>query len=289
MQLPKNFTPPTVATTFSEDDAGVIQASTEQIDTSVLRAQLAADSYCRKVVPGGKWDCPHCSSAVEDANIELTFTTAQDDTNGFIITSKSQEMIFLVFRGTNSIRSAVVDMKFIKKKYPSVGKGTEVHAGFYDSYVSVQEKVLTTMGQLFTKYPDYKIDITGHSLGAAQAVLGAMDLYQRNSHVTPSNTKLYTYGEPRVGNQDFAAYAKSTKIPKIRTVHAADMVPHLPPMSLGFVHSGDEHWIKDDKSNATEICSAEFESNACANSAVPFLSFLDHLTYYDINEGLCLK
>ncbi|KAI8332678.1 Alpha/Beta hydrolase protein [Chlamydoabsidia padenii] len=286
LDLPKNET--TTAKTATRGDNGVSIASSGQVSVSYLRAELAANAYCRKVVPGNVWDCPHCDSAVSDAKIELSFTTILDDTNGYIITSKSQKTIFLVFRGTNSIRSAIVDLQFIKSKYPPVDNGAEVHTGFYQSYLSVQKKVVTTMDKLFTQYPDYKIDVSGHSLGAAQAVIATMDLFQRFTHISPSNTNLYTYGEPRVGNQKFAAYVKSTGIPKIRTVHSSDIVPHLPPMAMGFVHSGTEYWIKDDQSKATEICQAEFESESCSNTAVPFLSITDHLEYYGINEGLCL-
>ncbi|SAL97154.1 hypothetical protein [Absidia glauca] len=284
LDLPKNATDE--VSSFSAP-AGVSTASTAQVATSFRRAELAANAYCRKVVPGNQWDCPHCQSSVNDAKIELTFTTVLDDTNGYVITSKSQKTIFLVFRGTNSIRSAIVDMQFLKSSYPPVS-GAEVHTGFYKSYVSVQKKILDTMGKLVTQYPDYSIDVSGHSLGAAQAVLATMDLFQRNNHITASNTKIFTYGEPRIGNQNFAAYVKSTKIPHTRTVHASDIVPHLPPMAMGFLHSGTEYWIKDNKSKLTEICEADFESEDCSNSAVPFLSIIDHLDYYGINEGLCL-
>ncbi|KAI8342284.1 lipase [Chlamydoabsidia padenii] len=284
LDLPKNGTEKTVTKALG---AGVSTASASQVSVSYLRAELVANAYCRQVVPGNLWICPHCQSAVTDAHLELTFTTLLDDTNGYIITSKSQKTIFLVFRGTNSIRSAIVDLQFIKSRYPPVN-GAEVHTGFYNSYLSVQDKVVTTMNKLFIQYPDYKIDVSGHSLGAAQAVIACMDLFQRNTHVTPSNTAIYTYGEPRVGNQNFAAYVKSTGIPKIRTVHAADIVPHLPPMASGFLHSGTEYWIRDNISKFTQICQADFESNACSITAAPFLSTTDHLNYYGISEGICV-
>ncbi|CAO3596848.1 unnamed protein product [Absidia cylindrospora] len=127
LELPQNITD-TVKAASSSD--GVTQASTAQVATSYLRAELVANAYCRKVVPGKVWDCPHCQSSISDAKIEATFTTLLDDTNGYIITSSSQKTIFLVFRGTNSIRSAIVDFQFIKSSYPPVSNGAEVHTGF---------------------------------------------------------------------------------------------------------------------------------------------------------------
>ncbi|KAI8081737.1 lipase [Halteromyces radiatus] len=284
LDLPKNDTS---VTTFGSN-AGVTQASTSQVDDAYLRAELAADAYCKSVVPLNIWVCPHCQSAVSDAKIETSFTTLAADTNGYIITSASQKMIFVVFRGTNSIRSAIVDMNFVKTDYTPVGNGAQVHAGFLQSYLEVQDKVITEVSNLVSQYPDYGIQYTGHSLGAAQAVLGAMDAYQRIKQISSSNLKIHTYGEPRVGNKQFAAYVKSTNVSKVRAVHASDLVPHLPPMNMGFLHSGTEYWIRDNDSKLTDICQADFESASCSNTAVPFLSITDHLSYYNINEGLCL-
>ncbi|KAI8066529.1 lipase [Gongronella butleri] len=277
--------PQTLSATISSAP-GVSQASTQQVDTVYLRAQLAANAYCRNVVPGNTWSCPNCG-AVSDAKIVKSFQSSLDDTNGYFITSDSLKTIFLSFRGTNSIRSAIVDIEFVKTAYTPVS-GTNVHDGFYKSYLEVQSTVLTTMQGLIQQYPNYNVEVTGHSLGAAQAVFAALDFFQRFNSLSPSNLFIYTYGEPRVGDPAFAAYVKSTNIPKIRVIHASDIVPHLPPMAMGFLHSGLEYWIKDNQSKLTQICNADFESKDCADSTVPFLSLLDHLDYYGINEGLCL-
>lgn len=43
-----------------------------------------------------------------------------------------------------------------------------------------------------------------------------------------TDLKVYTFGQPRVGNQNYAAYA-SKKLPVYyRTVHKKDLVPHKP-------------------------------------------------------------
>ncbi|KAI8066526.1 catalysis At the Interface: the anatomy of A conformational change in A triglyceride lipase [Gongronella butleri] len=265
---------------------GVTQASAVQVDAAILRAKLAASSYCRGVAPGGKWSCPHCD-AVPDGKIVKTFKSKSSDTNGFILQSDSLQNFFIVFRGTNSIKSAIVDIKFKKVDYPPV-KGSQVHDGFLKSYLEVQSDVILTMQSLMEQYPNYKIDVTGHSLGASQAMLGALDLYQRFESVTPSNLQIFTFGEPRTGNPHFASYMIDTKIPKFRVVNDNDLVPHLPAMSLGFVHSGLEYWIQNDK-KTTQICKALFfENKKCSDSTPPFLNFFDHLSYFGITEGLCL-
>jgi triacylglycerol lipase len=48
------------------------------------------------------------------------------------------------------------------------------------------------------KYPTAEIFVTGHSLGGALAVLAAVDI---KHNISPeSEVILYTYGQPRVGN-----------------------------------------------------------------------------------------
>ncbi|KAG2189565.1 hypothetical protein INT46_003243, partial [Mucor plumbeus] len=36
------------------------------------------------------------------------------------------------------------------------------------------------------------------------------------------------------------------------------------------------------------ICTENIESDLCSNTIVPFTTIFDHLSYYGINEGLCL-
>lgn len=98
------------------------------------------------------------------------------------------------------------------------------------------------------KLPENRIkhcaNFFSHSLGAAQAVLGAMDLYQRVATLTKNNLSIYTGGCPRIGNDDFAYYVDGTKIPHYRSVHNRDIVPHVPPQALGYYHPGIEVWTK---------------------------------------------
>jgi predicted lipase len=81
-----------------------------------------------------------------------------------------------------------------------------------------------------------------HSLGAAEALLAGMDLYQRVSTLNSENLSIYTVGCPRVGDPNFAYYVDSTGIPFSRSVNNRDIVPHVPPEDFGFLHPGVEAW-----------------------------------------------
>ncbi|KAF7721090.1 hypothetical protein EC973_005420 [Apophysomyces ossiformis] len=265
---------------------GLPVAPASTVNDLVHYTYLAANAYCRSVVPGGKWDCAHCQPTIPDGKLVTTFTSLLYDTNGYIIRSDEKKQIDLAFRGTNSFRNFVADFDFLSITYPPV-KGAKVHGGFYKAYLEVAEKVITNMRKQLDEYPDYKVVVTGHSLGGAFAVLGAMDLYQRDARFTKSNMKIYTYGGPRVGNPDFAYYVTGTGIDLFRTVNNRDIVPHLPPQSFGFLHPGVEYWINGGKDDV-KICDKTLETSLCSNSIVPFTHLVDHLAYFDINAGLCL-
>jgi predicted lipase len=46
---------------------------------------------------------------------------------------------------------------------------------------------------------------------------------------------MYTFGQPRVGNDAYET-TYSQLVNEYRVVHYADIVPHLPPELLGFHH-----------------------------------------------------
>ncbi|KAI9275491.1 lipase [Phascolomyces articulosus] len=268
------------ASTSSESE--VRQATAAEIDEHTFYTKLSASSYCRGVIPGGKFDCKHCDQSL---TLVKTFTTTLQDTNAMVLRGDGQKTIYIVFRGTNSIRSFVVDAVFIPVNYP-LADGTKVHKGFLDSYNAVRDDLVKTIQEQADQYPDYKFVVTGHSLGGAQGVLCAVDLFNLNqTRYGVDNLEIFTQGEPRVGDIEFAHYLMNTQLPHERLVHKRDIVPHLPPGFMNFLHSGTEFWINNE---GIQVCPNGIETDFCSNSIVPFTSLLDHFTYLDINVGLCL-
>lgn len=79
--------------------------------------------------------------------------------------------------------------------------------------------------------------VTGHSLGAAMAMLYA-------SQTTNPVTALYTYGQPRVGNEEFCKFAEGKLQGKYyRIVNKPDIVTDVPPPfvpDFPYRHIGEE-------------------------------------------------
>ena len=85
----------------------VVKADTDKIKELTKYAGIAAAAYCRDVVPANNWKCKQCLKQIPDGKLIKTFTSFISDTNGFVLRSDKEKVIYLVFRGTNSIRSSI--------------------------------------------------------------------------------------------------------------------------------------------------------------------------------------
>lgn len=81
--------------------------------------------------------------------------------------------------------------------------------------MDLKDLVLQNVGNLLLKHPDAKIVVTGHSLGAAMATLGAAEIKLKYGRVD----EFYSFGSPRVGNQNFAQWWNSNFESAYRITH----------------------------------------------------------------------
>ena len=86
-------------------------------------------------------------------------------------------------------------------------------------------------------YANYNTVVTGHSMGGALAQLAALTL----DKLAKKPVSLYTYGAPRIGNDDLATAIASVRGGNHRVTHLNDPVPRQPPGILGFAHAGPEY------------------------------------------------
>jgi triacylglycerol lipase len=140
----------------------------------------------------------------------------EDGTQAILISNGS--MLVLAFRGTevDRVKDIKSDLNAFQEDCSTLGK---VHKGFSDAYKKVGPLIVDELAQ-----PDYAkqaLYITGHSLGGAIATLATKRLKHVGGHAAT-----YTFGAPRVGNEDWIA---SIKTPVYRIVNSADIVPMLPP------------------------------------------------------------
>jgi triacylglycerol lipase len=107
-----------------------------------------------------------------------------------------------------------------------------LHSGFEKAYRSVAGKV----AEALAKRSEAPVLVTGHSMGAALAVIAADD-FLSDKKLRP--TAVYVFGMPRVGDEDFAErYNDTLGNSTYRLVHGSDIVATVPPSSFGFRHVG---------------------------------------------------
>lgn len=104
------------------------------------------------------------------------------------------------------------------------------------------------------------------------------------SNITVDN--MINFGQPRVGDDDYAAFTDSIWKSQWRMTHNKDIIVHLPPSDwpFNFYHQSTE--VYEDKNGNYKICGPG-EDPTCADSHT-FYSLTDHLRYMDQCMGdLC--
>ncbi|KAI3638598.1 hypothetical protein MIR68_003096 [Amoeboaphelidium protococcarum] len=152
-----------------------------------------------------------------------------------------------------SITTEKIDQNLVKAK---------VHSGIWAIYLKLRQSVIEAIKRILKSSNFMKkytsIRITGHSLGGALSYFLMLDLAVLKIEYAEFQgvdlIDIYLYGTPKVGNKWFNIYAYSVlnqlkdSIVINRVVHANDVVPRLPPTSLGYLNyldgrNGTFYWL----------------------------------------------
>jgi hypothetical protein len=207
-------------------------------------------------------------------------------TRGYVGVQPNVNAIIVSFRGSEDLTNWLTNIDAIRVTYDKCD-GCSVHSGFLAAEQSVYSQVLDAVSNLNAKYPNYKIAVTGHSLGAALATLTALDLQE----IFGNRVVLYNYGCPRMFNQAAADWASSGVLNiAARRTHYKDIVPHSPPYFSGYRHTNGEIYEGGPSSDypyfpggPLKTCYGE-EDDQCADQW-DIGSVSDHLLYSGVVMG----
>lgn len=174
--------------------------------------------------------------AVAKLGLENFEFLSKDDTEGFI--AANEKIIVVAFRGTEAthIRDLLADARLHKVQGP-LGK---VHRGFLHAFELVKDDAFNAIQRLRDKSNPQSVWFTGHSLGAALAVVAFAHLLVDRQTVNG----LYNFGQPRVGNDAFAdEFQRRFHGQHFRFVNNNDSVTHVPPRAFGYSHTGELRYI----------------------------------------------
>mmetsp|Transcript_18335 Transcript_18335/g.30571 ORF Transcript_18335/g.30571 Transcript_18335/m.30571 type:complete len:281 (+) Transcript_18335:33-875(+) len=206
------------------------------------------------------------------------------DTTGFIGYLPSDKTIFVVFRGTSSVKNTITDIDAFKTDYVSFPEcQCQVHEGFYKSEQSIIDQVIADVRALQAMAPlkGYEVVVTGHSLGAAVAHLTAMDLIKNGIDCSCIN-----FGMPRTGTAEYSSFASKT-VQTLRYSHYQDIVPHVPTETvMSFYHICTEMY--EDKDGSVKQCDSSCEDTSCADQwALRETNGDDHCQYLGLAICSC--
>ena len=182
---------------------------------------------------------------------ELYSDQARQTVFGKILLLVSQKTIFVVFRGTQTIEEMKGDLDYNQTYRVSTAPAHQmrqvrlrhgpvtvarpgvlaqpfevdvplVHGGFqqiYDINKARIKQCLEANGDV------RRVIFCGHSLGAAVAVIGALDTLTSENY----SVAVYNFGQPRVGNEAYSKYAAASGLTIFKHVNTYDIIPTLPP------------------------------------------------------------
>jgi triacylglycerol lipase len=136
---------------------------------------------------------------------------------GFVATRPSA--VFVSFRGTETPGEWLSDFEAIPTS-SQIGNG-RVHEGFQKVYEVIRESALDGLRAVLNSGD--QVFVTGHSLGAALAILFANDAVS----LAP-NLQVCTFAGPRTGLGDFVSSYNQRVPSTLRVVNRWDIVPNLP-------------------------------------------------------------
>lgn len=257
-----------------------LQPATESIDVARSQLELSLLSYCdtADLKAGG------FRGYVVEAPSNKDFRT-------IVSTDQEKKVITVACKGTSTARDWVTNLQVELSTTPfdpcaqastAEGKAARVHQGFADAYMSAQDATRDAVAQARKQHPDYEVWVTGHSLGGALASIAALDLVAAGVPVT----RLYTFGQPRVGDAGFAACMEEFVPGARRFTKGADPVPRFPRREWQYMHFQRE--VFESADGALFDCEGR-EDPRCTERYplwVSLLSFADHERYLGIATAI---
>ncbi|KAH9248043.1 hypothetical protein BASA81_014332 [Batrachochytrium salamandrivorans] len=164
----------------------------------------------------------------KDTVIQTVFLqTRGKNTAGIVAIQPSSKTIVVAFRGAVEFQIGLSTLDL--KNGPHLGLTTELSQPIANGY-------------LFLTISRFTVDST--SLAAAD--------YVNHESGDTSYVSVYSYGEPRIGNSQWADWFDNLPLASYRVTSQSDPVPRLPPYIMGYRHTKQEYFITSDK--VTETC-----------------------------------
>ncbi|KAL1921692.1 uncharacterized protein VTP21DRAFT_10334 [Calcarisporiella thermophila] len=260
-----------------------------QLQALIQYTKLALLAQCTDIQPGPFTCKVFCNEFPNTTTIDR-FQFGIQDYTGYIARDDARKAIIVSFKGADTIISKLFDLALIPFPYLR-GRGSGlamVHSGIMTSYYSARTFFISRVVNQLASFPDYTLEVVGHSMGGNYAVMHAIDLLDSLPDLDPKRITLVTFGEARFGNRAFANYIDRYGFLSKRVVNKRDKAPHFIKQSMGFQHHAQELWTVPGPDITTLACDGQ-EDPQCSDSIEDSAIDDDHLVYLGIDVNICQK
>jgi len=263
----------------------VTTLSTDQTDAFVRPARFAQIAYCSPGAVQG-WQCGAPCDALPGVQSIVTGGDGAVTPFYYVAHDPTSQSIVVAHQGTDpgKILSIANDLQILlepldQNLFPNVDPSIKIHDGFAKTFARTAPDILGNVTAALTSFGVNKVEIHGHSLGAAVAAIDAVFLSQ---HLDPSvSISTVLFGLPRTGNQAWADFVDQTLSGVVHIHNRNDPVSTVAPRDLDYQHFSGEVHIQD--AGSLNCTGQENQGQGCIDSqSILHTSVADHLgPYYD--------
>ncbi|KAI9136617.1 Alpha/Beta hydrolase protein [Paraphysoderma sedebokerense] len=151
--------------------------------------------------------------------------------------------IIIAMPGASSIKDWIDNLK---GKSSDLGlpnwDGAKVHHGLLGGFHIVWKQMKDVIKRLNSKYPNYRILVTGYSRSAPIAIIATVFITEQLKISVPL-IEAWSFGSPRFVNLRFNQILLNKNIQVYNVMHEGDPLSKLPPKWWGFLHVPQEVYI----------------------------------------------
>ncbi|KAL6728722.1 hypothetical protein Aduo_010464 [Ancylostoma duodenale] len=209
---------------------------------------------------------------------QFSFPCQDGECSAYVAQLPKYNAIALGFRGTQKTGQLVEQvLDALLSPWKRWVHGGRISEYFHDVFWKLWHHLDDWILAYIREHPDTDVWISGHSLGGALATLAASHLVKLKVLENPDKVKLVTFGQPRVGNKEFADAVDEEVDYAYRVVHYHDLVPTIP--KAGFWHQGIEIFYTSDMKPENSHYCGRGDSIYCSSTHWS-TSISDHREYF---------
>ncbi|CUA74267.1 Lipase [Rhizoctonia solani] len=266
---------PTPVDVEQRADSSVTPITAATISSYASYVNFAAATYCSGTA---NWSCTACKRVPGF----VPYATGGDGDGGMSVGGHQAPRSSLRMRERTQLSYAnALFGPLDSTLFPGVPSNVQVHSGFRNAQASTASAVLAAVKKVIADKGATKVTTVGHSLGGAIAALDA--LFLKKNLPSTISIKAVTYGQPRVGNQDFANLIDTEIADFSRITNLEDDIPIVPGRGLGYHHFSGEKHIKS--TGVWNACAGQDNTSTdCSTGAVENIfvgNVVDHLGPYE--------